>query len=371
MEAEDINKDTDKGVLGASSRRDKSRGSDPTLTGAELTPEEIDDLRAEVSKWQERVPKLATALRERTEELAAARDQIRQLGQQSQAQENGASVDDARLQARDDVIRDLEAKLASQAAEHRATAGELHSLKLALESAETESSSWKEKWQSVTQSLDEAVAQNASTSTALENQLTRWDEEKQDLQTQHAKTLTTLQAKADSLQQRNQNLQQTTEMLNTQVESMADELTRALQEAQQHEQELAARQQALQAAEQDRQTLQAEYDEHTQTLQRQHDQLTQTLRDELDQQTQTLQAQHDQQAQSLNERLEGVAADLQAAQAAQTQAESQARQATQLAEQVEAESQEAISAVRDQAQEQHQMLQEELRTLTTQHQQLF
>ena len=45
----------------------------------ELEPLDAEELRAEALKWQERVPKLASALRERSEELTAAREELRSL----------------------------------------------------------------------------------------------------------------------------------------------------------------------------------------------------------------------------------------------------------------------------------------------------
>jgi ppGpp synthetase/RelA/SpoT-type nucleotidyltranferase len=75
------------------------------VTASEDKSSDTEALRAEVNKWQERVPKLASALRLRTEELAAARDQIRGFQQQP----SGAAQEvDTRLKTRDGLIKELE-----------------------------------------------------------------------------------------------------------------------------------------------------------------------------------------------------------------------------------------------------------------------
>ena len=96
---------------------------------------DLDALRAEVSKWQERVPKLAKALRERTEELAAAREELR-AAQTSPARESISSEDtDARLQTRNALIAELQEKVTELGEKHRQLSGTLHTTNLDLESA--------------------------------------------------------------------------------------------------------------------------------------------------------------------------------------------------------------------------------------------
>ena len=83
-------------------------------------PIDLHALRAEVTKWQERVPKLAKALRERSEELAQAREELRTvISQASTGDMQSVEVDDARLQARNDLINDLQAKITELGGKHR------------------------------------------------------------------------------------------------------------------------------------------------------------------------------------------------------------------------------------------------------------
>ena len=124
---------------------------------AEFDAQAMEELRAEVAKWQERVPKLAAALRERTDELDAAREEIRTL--KSSAPGPGVTVEDAdaRLVTRNELIGELEAKVTELAAKHREAASELHAVQFDLEAASKDAQGWKEKWLSVTDALDEAV----------------------------------------------------------------------------------------------------------------------------------------------------------------------------------------------------------------------
>ena len=101
---------------------------------------DIEALKAEVTKWQERVPKLATALRERTDELAQARDEIRDLKKQSE----GVGSDVAR-RAREALIEELEVKVKDLRGKVQSLGGELHTSGLALTEAQEEADSWKSK----------------------------------------------------------------------------------------------------------------------------------------------------------------------------------------------------------------------------------
>ncbi len=259
-----------------------------------LSPAEIAELRAEVIKWQERVPKLAAALRERTEELAGARDQIRLLennAAQGPAPQGQDESVDARLHARDQVIQELEDKVASLSTAHRQSAGELHALKMEIQTVQEASAGWKDKWQAVTQSLDEAVAKSTDVTAELEQQTAGWQARETELQQQHQAKTGKLQHELDSLQQRNQSLQLTMGMLNDQLESAGGELTQtaeqlelarqAVREKEQSADELAAAaaQKELKLSEEisslaeDKATLQAEQN----TLREQHQQQVQQL----------------------------------------------------------------------------------------------
>ena len=76
---------------------------------ADMADSELEALRAELAKWQARVPKLAGALRERTNEVEALRSQLaeRPMGDPLPASDNGSGI-----QARDALIEELEAAMA-------------------------------------------------------------------------------------------------------------------------------------------------------------------------------------------------------------------------------------------------------------------
>lgn len=185
---------------------------------------DLDALRAEVSKWQERVPKLAKALRERTEELAAAREELR-TAQSSPASESLSSEDtDARLQARNALIAELQEKVTELGEKHRQLSGTLHTTNLDLESAREDAQNWQSKWQAVTASLDDSVAVASRSSSELEQARKAWEEEKQALAEAHNQAMQQLQRETESLRVRNANLGETVEFANKQIESLGEDM---------------------------------------------------------------------------------------------------------------------------------------------------
>ena len=107
-------------------KADLNQEISPVADGAIASVSDLDALQAEVSKWQERVPKLAAALRERTDELAQARDEIRALKSQSE----GSGADVAR-RARESLIEELEGKVKELRGKVQSLGGELHTSGLA------------------------------------------------------------------------------------------------------------------------------------------------------------------------------------------------------------------------------------------------
>ncbi len=185
---------------------------------------DLDALRAEVSKWQERVPKLAKALRERTEELAAAREELR-TAQTSPAPENALTEDtDARLQARNALIAELQEKVTQLGEKHRQLSGTLHTTNLDLESAREDAQNWHTKWQEVTASLDDSVVVASRSSSELEQARLAWSQEKEALAEAHAQAMQQLQRETDSLRVRNANLGETVEFANKQIESLGEDM---------------------------------------------------------------------------------------------------------------------------------------------------
>lgn len=186
-------------------------------------PIDLDALHAEVAKWQERVPKLAKALRERTEELAAVREELRTAQSQKDTSDSGQSID-ARLQAREGLIAELQDKVSQLGEKHRQLSGTLHTTSLDLESAQEEAQGWQAKWQEVTASLDNSVEVASRSNTELEQARLGWLKEKDAAVQSHAQGMQQLQRETESLRVRNANLGETVEFANKQIESLGDDM---------------------------------------------------------------------------------------------------------------------------------------------------
>jgi|GEM_PF-6662564 len=185
---------------------------------------DLDALRAEVSKWQERVPKLAKALRERTEELAAAREELR-AAQTSPARESISSEDtDARLQTRNALIAELQEKVTELGEKHRQLSGTLHTTNLDLESAREDAQNWQSKWREVSASLDDSVAVASRSNSELEQARKVWEQEKEALAEAHSQAMQQLQRETESLRVRNANLGETVEFANKQIASLGEDM---------------------------------------------------------------------------------------------------------------------------------------------------
>lgn len=230
---------------------DISNSDTPPSSANKLEDGEIDHvaLRAEVVKWQERVPKLAQALRERTEELAATREELRL----AKAQDSGGhgkpvEVDDARLQARNDLISELQAKVAELGEKHRRAAGELHAATLDVESAREEAAQWQTKWREVTASLDDSVVNASRSDSALAQAKQAWQSEAQALKEAHAETLEKLQRDNESLRVRNGNLSETIEFANKQIAALGEDMALLVAQAKEAESTQAANQADLEDA---------------------------------------------------------------------------------------------------------------------------
>ena len=186
----------------------------------------IESLRAELAKWQERVPKLAAALRERTEQLNTAEAELQQLrASPGNAVPTDEGTMDARLKARDELIAQLEEKQHETSRLHREAAGQLHSAQLDLKQAEEDAQSWKNKWQSVAGSLDDATAELTRERERLETERTRWRAEADEYKATHERQLQSARREAESLKVRNKNLSETTDFANQQIESLSRELS--------------------------------------------------------------------------------------------------------------------------------------------------
>ncbi|MEQ8486412.1 MAG: hypothetical protein RIB46_18785 [Pseudomonadales bacterium] len=201
-------------------------------------------LRAELAKWRERVPKLAAALRERTEEVERLR---RELETRGEAPAQGPS---AGARAREAHMADLEARIDDLRERYKSAQADLHRRQLDIDELRAESREWKDKWQSATRTLDEqaeAVAEAQRRADALQNELAAARQAQADAvacRATEAQALARARADCESLQQRNEQLFETTEMANRQIESLTDSLAELRQARQAAE---AARQKAEQA----------------------------------------------------------------------------------------------------------------------------
>ncbi|MEM8766509.1 MAG: hypothetical protein AAGE43_03635, partial [Pseudomonadota bacterium] len=91
----------------------------------------LEALKAELAKWQERVPKLAGALRERTGEVEALRKELAEL-ERNTAMSGAGNNAGTGIQARDALIEELEAKVKALSAKYQDTEGQLHARDLEI-----------------------------------------------------------------------------------------------------------------------------------------------------------------------------------------------------------------------------------------------
>ena len=258
------------------------------------------DAKAELAKWRERVPKLASALRERTEQVGLLESELARL------QSEAGSTAGAGLKARDEHISALELKLAGLTTNYQTSEGNLRARELELEDLRSDLQASKQRWQSVTDALDAQVAKtekvqtqlNVATNSAAEQQakldaqqleLTAQDNALSEVQTALAEQLTadavrTEQFKEQSdalhdaqeqlagLDERNEKLLETTELANRQLASLSEDLGRLQAELANQEQEFSAKlDQQKQAGLLDIAQIQAEHSErlrdiHAQTV---------------------------------------------------------------------------------------------------------
>lgn len=194
-------------------------------------------LRAELAKWQERVPKLAAALRQRTAEVEALRKEL-----ETRAAQTGSPG----ARAREELLRELEGRHADLKERYRSAQAELHKRQLDTDELRTEAEDWKAKWQAVTRTLDEqsqAAAGHDERVAALEAER---DEARRDLAEaveQHLERKRALQqaeSEAESLRARNEQLFETTEMANRQIEALSDSIAELREAREQAEAQAAA-----------------------------------------------------------------------------------------------------------------------------------
>jgi chromosome segregation ATPase len=200
-----------------------------------------------LSKWQERVPKLAGALRERTAELDALKAKLAEQPVATAVFQDAASG----IKARDSLIAELEAKLKSQSSRHQDAQGQLHSRDVEIAELKEELGEWRSKWQSATENLDaqaDSLAHKDADLLTAREELEMLRNFNRDLDGKLKASeleLTALQETSKSLETRNEKLFETTEMANRQIESLGDSLNQLRQQTKDNATELGARAQQL------------------------------------------------------------------------------------------------------------------------------
>jgi len=200
-------------------------------TGEAADSSAVEALRNELAKWQVRVPKLASALRERTSEVEDLKARL--ADRECQRDGDGAFPGEpgsAGIQARDALIRELEAKVRALTGKHEDLEGQLRARDLEISRLRREAEEWREKWQAVTATLDEradGVEQKARelkrVQRELDDLLSLQESHKSRIKAQDLE-LTTLRERSRSLESRNQNLFETTELANRQIETLGENL---------------------------------------------------------------------------------------------------------------------------------------------------
>ncbi|MEM6710520.1 MAG: hypothetical protein AAF648_17225 [Pseudomonadota bacterium] len=187
-------------------------------------------LRNELAKWRERVPKLAQALKERTERV----DQLEErLAAAAEASASSSGGDGARTQR----IAELEEQQKRLKERCLTAEGRLHAQQLAVEEGAEEVRAWREKWQRLTVDLD----RESGRATAAEQQGQALTADLAELKNQHAQLLedkrmlleeveqgrtrhSELESQLDDQRQRNAQLFETTELAHKQMETLSADL---------------------------------------------------------------------------------------------------------------------------------------------------
>ncbi|MEM1229161.1 MAG: hypothetical protein AAGI15_01395 [Pseudomonadota bacterium] len=229
---------------------DVSPNKDVPEPGVPVPGGDMAALAAELGKWRQRVPRLASALKARTEEVEALKDSLSKLRNSEDAAARAGG-----MKARDELIAELEAKVATLTEQLQQSQSDLHRSQLTAQSLTDDVSGWRSKWQSVTEALDAQAATAAEaeehasahvealeaalatgearareleeTAAASEREATDAVEQRNTLEEQlHSREadLEALQERCESLQTRNDKLLETTELANTQIEALGESL---------------------------------------------------------------------------------------------------------------------------------------------------
>ena len=213
-----------------------------TNIDSDLNPEA---LLAEVQKWQERVPRLVAALRDKSDELDNLRTELRN---------HRSDEDDVRLAARDALIAELESRCHALAGENQDLTGALHAAMAEAKNAGKLAQSLQAQWDDLKEQLDAAAADHESRLRACDEQLHEMsrnaDQMRLDLaqsgkqvgqltvELEEQKTATeNVTAQLQNAQDENTALGKNNKLLNTQIAAVSKELD-AAQHGQAHKRQL-------------------------------------------------------------------------------------------------------------------------------------
>ncbi|MDA1073873.1 MAG: hypothetical protein O3A63_03805 [Proteobacteria bacterium] len=167
-------------------------------------------LQAELNKWRERVPRLAAALREKTEEMETLKSRYIELTE-------------ARPPAADGRLTDLEAELAESSARIDLKIAEIAQRDDAIRLLQNEHDAWKVKCERVSRLLDgqstEMLTQRSLAEEANERRIAVEAQLAQAVRSEQ-----TARAQTDSLTNRNAQLKETTDMANQQIHMLGEDL---------------------------------------------------------------------------------------------------------------------------------------------------
>lgn len=199
---------------------------DDAFRGADDAALEV--LKQELAKWQERVPKLAAALRERTDQADRLQAEVDKLV--SPGSSTSAGGHEAGIQAREHLIDELEAKLKALDSRHQDLEGQLRSRDMEIANLQSDVAAWNDKWQAATSSLDEQGSLASAREEALQrlqsdfNELNAALEENTRTSEDRDHELAMLRDESASLNERNAKLFETIELANHQIEALGESL---------------------------------------------------------------------------------------------------------------------------------------------------
>ena len=140
---------------------------------------DVEALRAEIAKWQERVPKLVSVVRERTQEVQSLREQLHR------ANSMAACDADASIRSRDQMIAKLQQQIESLEEKHSAVCAELHTANLDLEEVRTDADSLKDRNANLAETTEFASQQIESLSREVSRLVEQNERQQKTLELQH------------------------------------------------------------------------------------------------------------------------------------------------------------------------------------------